>query len=165
MFSISKRQNVRTLAGLVLLTALFCTSNLLAQSPEGTGGLVGNWWVTVTITNCITTQPTKMKFPSMLLFARGGTLTESTFNPGFLPGQRGTGFGVWSLNDDGTYSARDTAFILFSGNGFTAGTQVITHTITLTGPDSWKDTAHIHFYDIAGNALMNGCASASAKRM
>ena len=165
MFSIRKWNIVNRFAVAVLLAAPFCTSNLLAQSPEATGGLVGNWWVTVTLTNCSTGQPTPMKFPSMLLFARGGTLTESTFNPGFLPGQRGTGFGVWSLNPDGTYSARDTAFILFAGNGFTAGTQVITHTITLTSQNSWTDTAHIHFYDIGGSALMSGCAVASAVRL
>jgi hypothetical protein len=135
-----------------------------AQAPQASLGLVGTWSVTVTLNDCNGTV--RGRFPSMVMFSRGGTVTETTFNPAFQPGQRGTGLGVWWLNDDGSYGATDVAFIQFTAGMFTAGTQEITHTITLNGDASgWTDVASVQFHDIAQNKLAHACATAIAVRL
>jgi hypothetical protein len=156
------------LAVLVLvITALAISRTARAQSEQSAEGLVGVWWVSVSVYDCDTQAP-RGRFTSMLLFARGGTLTETTSNPAFLPGQRGVGLGTWSRNDDGNYSARDVAFILFAGFPFQPGTQKLTHTITLSHDrNQWTDQAIVDFYDAAANPIsqMHACATATANRM
>lgn len=165
MFSNAKRSLANLFAGLLLIvTSTVCTPNLIAQSQQASAGLVGAWSVSVTLTDC--NGNVKGTFPSMLLFSRGGTLTETTFNPAFLPGQRSTGLGVWSLNDNGTYSASDVAFILYTAGIFTAGTQEITHTITLSSDaSSWSDSAQVSFYSLDHTLLRSACATANAVRL
>jgi len=165
MFTKAKCRVVSSLATITLLGAtLFVTPTAQAQSQQSSVGLVGAWSVSVTLTDCNGTI--KGTFPSMLLFSRGGNVTETTFNPLFLPGQRGTGLGVWSLNDDGTYSATDVAFILYSSLMFTKGTQEISHTITLNSDATgWSDDAIVQFYDLDHNKLAHACATASAVRL
>ncbi len=136
-----------------------------AQSDQSPTGLTGAWWVTVTQYNC-STGVKRPPFSSILLFSRGGTLTETTSNPGFLVGQRSAGFGTWSLSANGTYAASDVAYILFTGGLFTQGTQKISHTITLNSDASqFADEAVVQFYDTTGALLLSGCASATASRL
>jgi hypothetical protein len=93
---------------------------------------------------------------------------EATANPGFLPGQRSGGFGVWSQTGSHNYSAIDEAFLIFSGGPFTKGSQVISHSISLTnGGNGFNDTASVQFYDVNGVALLPapGCATAVGQRM
>src|ERR1700730_4806991 len=75
-----------------------------AQSEQSPIGLEGTWRVQVTQYNCAT-GATRPPFWSLLSFARGGTLTETTSAPAFLPGQRTPGHGVWSSIGQNTYSA------------------------------------------------------------
>lgn len=150
----------------VLALAPLSHLNLTAQgqSPRAALGLVGAWSVTVTLTDCNGTV--KGTFPSIVMFSRGGTVTETTFNPAFQPGQRSTGLGVWWLNDRGTYGASDVAFIQFSAGMFTAGTQEINHVITLNRSASkWTDLATVQFYDSAHDELAHACAVATAVRL
>ena len=148
-----------------------------AQSEQSSVGLVGAWSVTVALHpagNCNGPVIAPL-FSSMVMFSRGGTVTESTSNPAFQPGQRGTGLGVWWLNDDGTYSATDVAYILFTSSnytpgpppvGFAAGTQAITHNIVLNqNATGWTDMATVQFYDINHNPLNRACATARAVRL
>jgi hypothetical protein len=155
----------------ILGLSLALTPAAQAQSQQSAQGLTGAWWVTVSVFDCSTLAP-RGRFTSMLLFSRGGTLTETTSNPGFLPGQRSVGFGTWALNDDGTYSASDVAFILFAGGAgptqFQQGTQKLTHSITLNGDASqWTDRATVDFYNATGVPIvpMHACATASATRI
>lgn len=151
-------------AALALAISLLPSPAARAQSPQAALGLVGAWSVSVTLTNCNGTV--KGAFPSMVMFSRGGTVTETTFNPAFQPGQRSTGLGVWWLNDDGTYGGTDVAFIQYSAGMFTAGTQEIAHTITLNVDASkWTDLATVQFYDITHNKIAHACASATAVRL
>ena len=158
-------------------TMLSSTTVSQAQSQQASVGLIGAWSVTVTLHpagNCngpVIAPP----FSSMVMFSRGGTVTESTSNPAFQPGQRGTGLGVWWLNDEGTYSATDVAYILFTSSnyapgpppvGFAAGTQEITHTIVLNiDASGWTDVANVQFYGVNHNALAHACATATAVRL
>jgi len=155
----------------ILVLSLASTPAARAQSEQSANGLTGAWWVTVSVFDC-STLVSKGRFTSMLLFSRGGTLSETTSNPAFLPGQRSVGFGTWALNGDGTYSASDLAFILFAGGAgpaqFQPGTQKLTHTITLSGDASqWTDRATVDFYTVAGAPIapMHACATASATRI
>lgn len=158
-------------------TILSLTTVCQAQSEQASFGLIGAWSVTVTLHpagNC-SGPVIGAPFSSIVMFSRGGTVTESTSNPGFEHGQRGTGLGVWWLNDDGTYSATDVAYILFTSSnyspgpppvGFAAGTQEITHTISLDqGASSWTDRATVQFYDSNRNPLNRACATATAVRL
>lgn len=165
MFASVKRHAIALLASSTALgIALSLTPVAQAEYPRADFGLVGAWSVTVTLTDC--NGNVRGTFPSTLMFSRGGTVTETTFNPSFLPGQRSTGLGVWWLNDNGTYGATDSAFIQFTAGMFTAGTQEITHTITLNRYASgWTDTASVQFYDLARNKLMHACATAKAVRL
>lgn len=159
-------------------TMLSLSTASQAQSQQAPFGLIGLWSVTVTLHpagNC-DGAAIAPPFSSLVMFSRGGTLTESTSNPGFAPGQRGTGLGVWGLNKEGTYSATDVAYILFTSSnyspgpppvGFEAGTQEITHTITLNSDATrWTDTATVRFYDVNHNLLNQAaCATATAVRL
>jgi hypothetical protein len=168
MLAASKPQILSRLITLTLLATWFATLvPLHAQSPDSAShrSLEGAWWVTVTQYDC-TTGVKRPSFSSMLLFSRGGTLTEATSNPGFLPGQRSTGFGTWSESEHGTYSASDVAFILFTGGPFQLGSQKLIHTITLDrDADAFTDEAKVQFYNASGTLLMAGCASATATRL
>ena len=151
-------------AALTLVLCVLHSPASRAQSPQAALGLVGAWSVSVTLTDCNGT--TRGNFPSIVMFSRGGTLTETTFNPAFQPGQRSTGLGVWWLNDDGTYGADDVAFIQYSAGLFSAGTQEILHTLILNPSASeWTDSATIQFYDSAHNNLAHACATATAVRL
>jgi hypothetical protein len=143
--SIAKRLVADAVLGLSATLMPPATSSPSNQSawPHG---LEGAWWVTVTLENCTTGVPYGLPFSSMLTFARGGTVTETTSNPGFQHGQRSVGLGTWSQGSDGTYTASDVAFILFSGGPFVQGTQKLVHSITLSSDgSSWTDSATIEF--------------------
>ena len=104
MFAPSKARILARIAKLAIFAVLLGSlAPLDAQSDESSSrhSLEGAWWVTVTLYNC-STGVKGPPFSSMLLFSRGGTLTETTSNPGFLPGQRSIGIGTWetSLAED-----------------------------------------------------------------
>ncbi len=108
-------------------------------------------------------------FKSLLSFARGGTLTGTTANPTFLPGQRTPDHGIWSREDGHTYRAVSEAFILFNSTpnppipGFQRGVQRITQAIDVKD-DQFTSAATVQFFDVAGNLLVTGCANAVAQR-
>jgi len=172
------RHASRSCAALVVVAAILSLApTSQAQSQQSSVGLVGAWSVTVALHpagNCNGPVIAPL-FSSMVMFSRGGTVTESTSNPAFQPGQRGTGLGVWWLNDDGTYSATDVAYILFTSSnyapgpppvGFAAGTQAITHSIVLNSDATgWTDRATVQFYDVNHNPLNRACATATAVRL
>ena len=168
MFDRIKSRIIAALAAFSFLTSSLVVTPLLNAQPDESAfhhSLEGAWWVTVTLYNC-STGVKRPPFSSMLLFSRGGTLTETTSNPGFLPGQRSIGVGTWDRDEHGTYSAIDVAYIQFTGGAFTQGTQKLTHSITLDhDADSFADEATVQFFDSTGAVLMSGCASATATRL
>jgi hypothetical protein len=168
MLQIAKRYLVATLCPLGLLMLSLTATSARAQSEQSPNGLTGAWWVTVTQVNCVTRAPLPIpSFSSMLLFSRGGTLSETTSNPGFAPGQRSTGFGTWAAASDDTYTASDVAFILFSSNSFQRGTQKLSHVISLNSDGSaFTDVATLQFFDTTGTVpYISGCATATGTRL
>ncbi|HEX4006092.1 MAG TPA: hypothetical protein VHX60_07940 [Acidobacteriaceae bacterium] len=168
MFTPGKRSILIRLIELnIVAFALAAAVPLRAQSSQFDfhRSIEGAWWVSVTQYDCATGVK-RPPFSSMLLFSTGGTLVETTSNPGFLPGQRGTGVGTWARSEEGTYTASDLAFILFTGGPFQQGTQKLTHSITLDrDADRFTDEATVQFYDVTGTLLMSGCATATASRL
>jgi hypothetical protein len=137
-----------------------------AQSEQSPKGLEGTWRVQVTQYNCAT-GATLPPFWSLLSFARGGVLTETTSNPGFLPAQRTPGHGVWSSAGGNAYTAVSEGFILFDSPtnppGLKAGVQKILQAIVLTDEDHFTSLASVNFFNNDGTTV-TGCARAVGTR-
>lgn len=134
-----------------------------AQAESDDSQLAGTWRVTVTVHNCATGAQLGMPFRSLLSFARGGTLTETTSNPMFFPAERGPGHGIWARTGDRSFTASSEAFITV--NGALVKTQVIKQNITVDhDSDYFKSDAKVEFFDPSGALLIQGCATATASR-
>ena len=172
MTSTTKRLATTMGAALALAGAFFISSgrSVRAQSEQSAKGLEGTWRVTVTQRVCPAGPPLGPPFQSLLAFSREGTLSGTTANSVFLPGQRSTDFGIWrgAWRD---YSAFSEAFIIFSGGPFTQGSQTIRHSISLTDDgNGFADSASVQFLDVNGNpvaptAMAPGCATAIGQRL
>jgi len=132
-------------------------------------GLAGTWRVQVTTYNC-KTGVTNPPFASFLTFDAVGTLTGTTANAVFLPGQRSSDHGVWKRVGGNYFSATSEAFIQFSTPAtsptppLVRGVQRIEQGIELTGRDSFHSEATLTFFDEGGSVVLSGCARASAQR-
>ncbi len=126
--------------------------------------LEGSWTFQIALQDCTLGTPIGAPFFSLLTFARGGTVLETTSNPMFFPAVRGPGHGVWKHTGGANYEATTTAFITV--NGALTRTQTITQGIELTGEDTLKTTsAAVKFYSPAGALLGSGCAAATGTRI
>jgi hypothetical protein len=162
---------IKYLKGLAVLAlmAFGISSAQAANHPDDdwqSERLVGSWMFQISLQDCTSHAAIGAPFFSLLTFNRGGTVTETTANPAFVPPTvRGPGHGIW--RHDGRrgygYEAVTTAFITV--NGVLSRTQTITQTIELEGPDKLKTTsASVKFFSPTGSLLMTGCAEASGKR-
>ena len=138
--------------------------------------LEGTWSVQVMQRDCSTGTPLGVPFLSLLTFAHGGTMTETTSNPMFYPAVRGPGHGVWQhLNgsggpkrgpdgDDRHYQASSIALITV--NGVLTQEQIIRQTIQMgNNPNLFHTTsASVEFYTPAGTLVRKGCATAQGTR-
>lgn len=146
---------------------LLVTILLIGQSVAGSRRqpesrqLEGTWTVQVTQVDCQSGNPLGSPFQSLLTFARGGTLTETTSNPNFFPAERGPGHGVWGYKQH-AYSAASTALI--TSNGALVKTQIITQNIQMANSNQLTSTAAVQFFDPSGNLLGSGCATATGQR-
>ena len=155
---------MKSLLATLLLTIVLCAGYTASRGQAGDshgGQIEGTWRVQVTQRNCQTGAEIR-KFPAMLTFGVGGTLTgTSTVVP---PSARSGDHGIWEFNGNGRYAATSEAF-LFSGGAWVQ-TQRITQAITLSqDADTFYSEAHTEFFDTAGNLVLSGCATAVATRM
>ncbi|MBB5060159.1 hypothetical protein HDF16_004895 [Granulicella aggregans] len=122
-----------------------CSSMQTAKAAEAPS-LVGTWQVQISLKDCVASAPLGQPFQSLLSFAQGGTMTETTSNPGFFPAVRSPGHGNWSATGDRLYTASTVAYITL--NGVLAKTQTITQTtIQMTGDDTFQTpSASVKFY-------------------
>jgi hypothetical protein len=109
---------------------------------------------------------------ALLAFARGGTLSGTSANSGFQPGQYSASFGVWRAMGGRNYTALTDAFILFPGGPFPAGRQEISHSIRLTADGNrFTDQASLNYFDVDDlpappqPPLIPGCATAAGLRV
>jgi hypothetical protein len=131
--------------------------------------LEGTWSVQVTQRDCSTGAPLGVPFLSLLTFAHGGTMTETTSNPMFYPAVRGPGHGVWQRNggrdtDDRRYQASSLALVTV--NGVLTQEQIIRQNIQMgNNPNTFQTTsASVEFYTPAGTLVRKGCATAQGTR-
>ena len=156
------------------LKPMFAVALLSAAALAGTaattlggagkaGKLEGTWLVQVTIRDCQTSAELGPPFVSLLSFARGGTLTETTSR--FSPARRGPAHGLWERTGPNTYRAVSYAF-LYSAEGAWTGTQKLTQTIVI-GDDQneFQVEASNETTDPNGNVVMTGCATAIGHRL
>jgi hypothetical protein len=167
----SANRQSRRCGGIVIVSlALPVFGNALEDSHHlGFEGLTGTWRVQVTTYNCksgVTNPP----FSSFLTFDSDGSLTGTTSNAVFLPGQRSSDHGVWRRVGGNYFSAASEAFIQFSTPAgsptppLVRGVQRIEQGIELTGRDSFRSEATLTFFDASGSVVLSGCATASAHR-
>jgi hypothetical protein len=125
-------------------------SAISAAGPEHSRArsLEGTWRVKVTLYDC-SSGVERPPFWSLLSFARGGTLTETTANQA-LPGQRTPGHGVWGRTGGRDFQAVSEAFILF-GPTYRSWTQRITQEITMASKDEFTSEASVAFLLTAGS--------------
>jgi hypothetical protein len=133
---------------------------------HGRASVQGSWEVRLTPVDCATGDPApQFAFDSYLTFGDGGTLVESTSNPNFQPGQRGSGHGYWDRSAPGSYAAVFQAFVHFDGGNRVRGTQRVESELELLDDDHWQGTAVIEFYDTADALYFTGCADTAAARI
>ena len=157
-------------AALLTGAALRADAQEYRESPRRT--LQGTWWVQVTtFTDCVSRTPL-LSFSALLTFARGGTMTGTTTNPGFAVGQRSTDHGVWERRRQShQYTASSVALILFTTApnlpttpGFQAGSQRLDQKIELTDADHFASEAITTFFNTSGQQYRQGCATALGER-
>jgi hypothetical protein len=129
--------------------------------------LDGAWQVRITPYDCSTgvPLPPQFEFDSLNSFASGGTMTETTSNPRFMPGQRSVGLGYWERTGRSSYETVFQAFVQFTGGNYTQGTQRVDQDIELVDADHWNSTAVVSFSDVAGAPVSSGCMRAVGVRM
>jgi hypothetical protein len=140
-----------------------CAATQTVQAAE-TPTLAGTWQVQITLKDCTTAAPLGQPFQSLLTFAHGGSMTETTSNPGFFPAVRSPGHGNWSSTGDRLCAASSIAYITL--NGVLAKTQTITQPrIQMTGDNTFQTpSATVKFYSPDGGLLTSACAVATGKR-
>jgi len=155
------------LAALALATALAVSprTTVSAQSEQGASGkgLEGTWRVEVTLRDCNTGAALASPFRSLLTFARGGTMAETTAH--ISPALRTPGRGIWQQIEDRTFTSTFEAF-LFNPAGVFTNTQRLTQTIEIgDDPNVWTANAHNEIFDTNNNLVMSGCSTAVGHRM
>lgn len=163
----SQRLSSAGLFALALAIALVLAPRTIAnaQSQEAASGrgLEGTWRVEVTLRDCNTGAPLGSPFRSLLSFARGGTMTETTAR--FSPALRGPGHGIWQQIQGSTFSSTLEAF-LYNPAGVWIEWQRLTQTIEIgDDPNTWTANAHNEIFDTNDNLLVSGCSTAVGHRI
>ena len=131
------------------------------------GKLVGAWQVRLTPYFCDTgvPLPPEFSFDSLMTFHAGGTLTETTSNPRFQPGQRSPGLGYWTRTERRSFEVVFEAFVQFTAVNYTQGRQRVVQDLELVDVDHWNSIGVVQFTDVTGAPLAAGCVRAVGVRM
>ena len=149
------------LLALLLVLGATQVSGQEKESGRQMRSLEGVWQTTVTQRNCQTGDVIRV-FQGLSVYHEGGTVSETSAALG--PALRSPGYGVWDKDGHSTYSA-SFIFLRFNPDGTFAGTQKTTSSIVLgTSGTTYDTTTSIQVYDVNGNLLGTGCATATATR-
>ena len=165
--------NIRAIVCSAVAALAISTASGPAAADDGFGrsqapGLLeGTWQVRITPYFCATgvPLPPAAAFDSLFSFASRGTMTETTSNPRFLPGQRSIGLGYWDRSGLSSYEVVFQAFVQFTGGNYTQGVQRVDQKIELVDADHWNSTAVVEFTDANGTLILTGCMRAVGVRM
>jgi hypothetical protein len=155
-------KSLRSLTFLILTFVCAATSPTFGQTND-VEHLSGTWKVQVSLQNCITHAPLGPPFLSILAFTGNGTMSGTTQNPAFAPGQRTSDYGVWKRTGRSTFTAASEAYILFPAGPFVRGTQRIAQNISVQN-NAFVSVATVQFFDVTGTTVISGCAVATATR-
>ena len=134
-----------------------------SQQPATDRGLEGTWRVEVTLRDCNTGAALGSPFRSLLSFARGGTMIETTTR--FSPAVRGPGYGIWQQTEGSTFSSTFEAFF-YNPAGVWIEWQRLRQMIEIgDDPNTWTANAHNEIFDTNDNLLVSGCSTAIGHRM
>jgi hypothetical protein len=161
------------LARFAVAVALASTTVPFLETPALAEGrtLRGTWVVQVRLLTSCAGGSELPPFWSLLTFASGGTVSGTTMNQAFAPGQRSPDHGTWARTRGRDYTASSLAFINFTtppsppvSPGFQNGAQRIDQAITLADDDMFTSDAKVTFFDATGQAYRQGCAVATGYR-
>ena len=159
---------------LLLGTASVAEANGLAFGrSQAPAPLEGTWQVEITPFVCSTGQAVpNSTFRSMLTFAKGGTMVETTFSPRFQPGQRSIGMGYWERTGKDAYHVVFEAFIHFTSvvtppatPAYQRSLQRVDQGLEMLDNDHFESSATVSFRDEAGTPLSSGCMTAKGVRL
>src|SRR4030095_15578095 len=133
------------------LASLVAVTIASGQDPRllatGGGRLQGTWETQITLTDCA--GHVIRSFPSLLEFAAGGTVVEST--AGTPQALKTPGLGVWRHTNGNTYAIRFKSFNFNAQNLF-AGWTIVAGETTVDG-DTRGGPATVEVYDPNGSYL------------
>lgn len=153
---------LRSLA-LLALTFACAASSLAFGENFDVEHLAGTWKVQVSLQDCASHSPLGPPFLSILAFAGNGTLSGTTQNPAFAPGQRTSDYGVWKRTGRHNFTATSEAYILFPAGPFVRGTQRIAQNISVQN-NAFVSVANVQFFDVTNTTVLSACAIATATR-
>jgi hypothetical protein len=159
-------------------TAESATSDAAVDSrrAQPKAPLEGTWVVTIRPIVCSgpgagSDVPGITPVVSHLSFVRGGVLIESTSNPNFGAGKRGSGQGVWERTGRTSYQFAFEAFLIEPNAPYLTGLQRIDQTVELHTDDEWTSSGPVRFFETfdLGTApglapYRAGCARATGVR-
>jgi hypothetical protein len=132
------------------------------QSESQARKLEGTWRVQVTLRVCQTGAEIRT-FPALATFATGGTINAST--AASSPARVTPDYGTWRHTGGHTFAALSEAF-LFNPAGDWIGTQRVARAIEIgEDPDNLNVSVSTEIFDINGNLLATGCATAVGHRL
>jgi hypothetical protein len=144
------------------LASLVAVTIASGQDPRllatGGGRLQGTWETQITLTDCA--GHVIRSFPSLLEFAAGGTVVEST--AGTPQALKTPGLGVWRHTTGNTYAIRFKSFNFNAQNVF-AGWTIVAGETTVDG-DTRGGPATVEVYDPNGVLLVTLCADTVGTR-
>jgi hypothetical protein len=168
----------RSVRGLALFSVLAGTMALatghVASAAEADGQaqhnsqarrIQGAWVLEVTVVDCATGNEVGRTFRSLLTFAQGGTLTNTT--TGINPALRTPGLGTWARTGEHTFSALTVVF-LFNPAGAWTMTQTIANMLEIgTDPDELTGTTEVRFFNTRDIEIpsMRACATVLGSRL
>jgi|APFre7841882724_1041349.scaffolds.fasta_scaffold27094_3 hypothetical protein len=173
----------------VVITAVALSAGMDTALAGGGKKLspVGAWQVQVTPYNCATNADTAPAFDSLLTFHADGTLTETTSNRSFQPGQRSVGLGYWEKTDRDFFRAVFHAYVQYDSvipappapppvPVYKRGVQTVDQGIQMPDRDHFSGNAKVTFRDVngtivpppvppPGQPVPQGCARFEGTRM
>jgi hypothetical protein len=162
-------RSARGLALVLAGTMALATGQVASASEPNSQArrIEGAWVLQVTVVDCATGEPgpTPRTFRSLLTFAQGGTLTNTT--TGINPGMRTPGLGTWKRTGGHRFSAVVAVF-LFNSTGVWTMTQTIANRLEIgTDPNELTGTTEVHFFDTGDNEIPSStaCATVSGRRV
>jgi hypothetical protein len=175
----STKTRLSLLIGLLAVASSMPALSDAPADPGAMGGrfrLEGTWRVTIRPIVCSGPSagndiPGIPPVVSLLTFARGGTMVESTSNPNFGVGSRSSGHGYWERTSRTSFQFAFHAFLNSPLDPYKTGLQRIEQTVEMSDPEEWNSSGPVQFFeafDLANTPDLVpyrlGCARANGLR-